>query len=358
MQYPGMGIWIEGEWWSRDKILTSDISSLPSYFFDREVILFLKNWFDDSAEFPGFTSGSTGTPKLIRLVKEYCWASALSTLSYFKIKPKTNALLSMPARFIAGRMMIVRAIAGELNLKMISPSSVPDIPGTLLSLAAFTPHQFGNLLNEPEKNKGGQIELILLGGAPVSADLIQKMEEVGIKSRVFETFGMTETYSHIAIKSLYPEKKSFFEAVPNVRFDQEDGQLIIHAPHIGREYLKTNDMVELISDQKFKWMGRADFVVNSGGIKLFPEKIENKLSGFIEEVFFSYGVPDKALGQRLILVVEEGGIQDEDEIWKIADTRLEKYEKPKEVFFVREIQYTSSGKIDRSQTLLKNHYFA
>jgi O-succinylbenzoic acid--CoA ligase len=48
--------------------------------------------------------------------------------------------------------------------------------------------------------------------------------------------------------------------------------LVIDAPLISNEQICTNDIVELVGENQFVFLGRMDNIINSGGIKLIPEK--------------------------------------------------------------------------------------
>ena len=86
---------------------------------------FLIEWFSDSPTVNLHTSGSTGKPKLIVAEKSRMIASARMTLDYLKLKNGDTALLCLSVNYIAGKMMIVRAIVGGLNLLIGDVSSNP-----------------------------------------------------------------------------------------------------------------------------------------------------------------------------------------------------------------------------------------
>jgi len=314
---------------------------------------FLNSWFDGENFIPAFTSGSTGKPKKIKLIKEYARHSALATLNILDLKKGDSSLLSMPANYIAGRMMLVRAIVGQLNLIPVLPSSAPSIPDRTIDLAAFTPHQFRGIIESENNGHYRRIKNILLGGSPVPEELIDGLEK--FPGRIFETFGMTETYSHIALRMRYPVKEEYFQAVGPVSFSLENERLVIHAPHLGIEALNTNDLVELDGTRRFRWLGRSDYVINSGGIKLHPEIIEAKLATVLKSPFFITGKPDKIYGQKVVLVVERSEkASTEDQLINEINQILSKYEKPKSIIWVDYMVMTTTGKINRNATI--NHF--
>jgi acyl-coenzyme A synthetase/AMP-(fatty) acid ligase len=174
--------------------------------------------------------------------------------------------------------------------------------------------------------KQAMVNSAILGGAKLSDTLAHQLQYCN--AAVYETYGMTETITHIAAKRIGTD---CFETLPNVSIAKDDrGCLIIQAPNIVSSTIVTNDLVEIISDNQFKWLGRFDNVINSGGIKYFPEQIEAKLALKINQRFFIAGLPDDNLGQRIALFIEGEKFPLEASIFN----ELEKFERPKEIHFI------------------------
>ena len=313
---------------------------------------FILDWLSSSTTLIVNTSGSTGAPKAIRINKEHMINSALATGSFFGLESGSTALLCLPADFIAGKMMLVRAMVLGLRLTCVAPTSNPlEDMQVSYDFAAMVPLQLRNSI----KHIGG-IHTLIVGGAPFSEDLKSQVSQ--IRTKVFETYGMTETITHIAVKQVNhlefaeKEQENLFKAVPNVKLSIDSREcLIIDAPKVSDNLIVTNDIVTLVSNSQFKWLGRFDTIINSGGIKLIPEQIEALLSHLISQRFFVAGVPDKILGQKLVLLVEgELAVTNLQE--QIASlTTLSKYQIPKNIFLVSKFLNTKNGKIDRFKTL-------
>ena len=317
----------------------------------KELMYFIIDWLSDSEIIDAQTSGSTGKPKKIKLSKKQMEASAQTTLDFFDLKAGDKALLCLPIKYIAAKMMMVRAFTGKLDLYCIPPSLNPVSEWTpLLDFAAFTPAQLSELL----KTESGvsfvkKIKKIILGGGPVPADLEQKTQMLDI--HIWHTYGMTETMSHIALRKINGQNKSdYFYPLPDVQLAENDsGCLIITAPYLGVYALETNDLVELQENGSFKILGRKDNVVNSGGVKLFPEQIEQKLSGLIKEPFYVGAVADDQLGEKLTLFVESEcrGEGEKDALEKLLKEKLSGLEIPRKIIFKKQFLRTESGKIIR-----------
>ncbi len=321
--------------------------------FERAMGDFFLNWLDESLTIAVTTSGSTGIPKSILLQKQQMVNSALATGKYFDLKEEDTALLCLPAEYIAGKMMLVRAMVLGLELDYVEPASNPlTAVSKSYDFAAMVPLQVENAVAKIE-----QIKTLLIGGAAVSIKLKEKLREK--RTVVFETYGMTETITHVAARKINPSMllssqgdTNNFTALPDVLFSTDDRAcLVIAAAKVSDHSIVTNDVVHLISKTEFEWLGRYDNVINSGGVKLFPEQIETKLVPILNRRFFIAGVPDEKLGQKVVLVVE-GAIDSEKLMQSIGEEEcLERFEIPKNVYVIPKFVETETGKIRRTENL-------
>lgn len=308
--------------------------------FEEDLGNLILQWFDENDFVLLTTSGTTGAPKEIELNKEHMIASAKATAAFFEVFEKTKALLCLPTRYIAGKMMFVRALILGWELDFVEPTSSPlDGITKDYDFCAMVPLQVENSLDNLHR-----IEKIIVGGARISSQLHNKLE--GIDTSIYETYGMTETITHIAVKKL---GEVTFTVLPHVSISADSrGCLLITAPEITDEPVQTNDIVDIIDDKHFVWKGRIDNVVNSGGVKLFPEQIEERLAHYIPYRFFIIGKEDEVLGEKVVLVIESAPYTLKDEVFE----SLSKYEKPKEIQFVPEFEETPTGKILRRKILV------
>lgn len=310
--------------------------------YERAVGDFILYWFDQNDFIEMQTSGTTGQPKIIRVGKQSMVNSALATGSFFELEAGIKVLHCLPTQFVAGKMMLVRAFLLGWDMDLVAPVSNPlQRTGTKYDFAAMVPLQA-----EKSIDKLSQIAKLILGGAKVSQSLSQQLLE--IPTQIYETYGMTETITHIAAKRVGEEA---FTLLPDVAISLDDRHcLVIDAHRVSPEPIVTNDVVEIVSDSQFIWRGRHDNVINSGGVKLFPEQIEEKLSGSIGRRFFVKGVPDETLGEKLVLVIEGDKYDVDREIF----AALGKFEKPKEIEFVAEFDETGTGKIVRGKNFIES----
>lgn len=330
-----------------------NINSLsPATEFEKKIIDFLEEWFSDAETVQVQTSGSTGTPKVFDIEKRKMIASAEMTCNFLDLVEGDSALICLPIEYISGKMMVVRSIARKLKLIVANPTTKPlsDIDYKV-DFCAMTPLQVENSLD-----KIYLIKNLIIGGAAVSEGLKKKIfqisDELQDSQRIFETYGMSETLSHIALKQIFPDPEDFFATFENVEIStDESGCLKIFAPHLSAEVLQTNDLVEIKNGNQFRFLGRIDNVINSGGAKIFPEQLEALVKKEIScEVVFM-GLEDDTLGQKLVLVIE--GQKSQEIIDNILTLPFEKsFHKPKEIIFKEKIPRTPNGKINRIE--LKN----
>lgn len=312
--------------------------------FEVSMAKFLEEWLNFKDYVWVKTSGSTGKPKRIKLAKEKMVESAKATGAYFKVGEGTKALLCLSSDFIAGKMMLVRAMVLGWDIHVVAPEKDALVQyDNPYDFVALVPYQLYHSIDALDK-----VKKLIVGGGVLSRQLEDLLAELPVEA--FATYGMTETITHVAARRINGFAKSeVYHALPDVNFSTDErGCLVIHAPKFSDHDIITNDRVELITRISFKWLGREDFVVNSGGLKLQPELIERKLQPYLNIPFVITSEPDKALGEKLILVVQKTDV-DPDIDYKSIFTHLPGTERPKKVYTLSSFPYTETGKVKRAQ---------
>lgn len=306
---------------------------------------FIEEWHDGSKDYiMARTSGSTGKPKNIRLLKSDMETSARATCRYFGIN--SNSILACPLspEYIAGKMMIVRAMVSGARLVVESPSNSPLRQWRYgrPDLTAVVPSQIDGLL----ENTGGELGSVIVGGSPVTDS--QERVMVGSGVDFYATYGMTETCSHVALRKAGESK---FEALPGFRFTTDQrGCLVIKSETMSFGHLITNDIVTLHDDCHFQWKGRFDNVIISGGIKLFPEEIEREIAPFvIGHDFFITSRPSDRWGEELVMIIE-GDRLDTEALDRELSLNIDHKHKPKAYILKKSLQRTETGKLLRRLT--------
>lgn len=312
-----------------------------------ETHAFIEEWFDCREYVTAHTSGSTGAPKEIRLLKRDMIASARATNAFFGICRSSVVGLPLSAGYIAGKMMIVRSIVAGCKIHVANPGLNPlggFAKDLRFDLLAIVPGQIEGLLAAPDA--AGRVDVVIVGGAPMSSAQESALAVSGI--RAYATYGMTETCSHVALRKIGEE--DFFTALPGISFDTDSrGCLVINAPGFSFGRITTNDCVALLSPSRFRWLGRADNVINSGGIKVHPEELEQTLAPFLgDRAFFVTSRNSDRWGSEIILCVEGHGFN-QDAFFAGVAKLLPRKLMPKEVVEIDCFKRTSSGKIIRER---------
>lgn len=329
--------------------------------FEESTLKFCQEWLNGRAHFEIQTSGSTGTPKKISFTRQQLEASAKLTEAALDLKRGFNALVCLDTKYIAGQMMLVRSFVTGMNIIAVEPSANPyeSLSGEIqIDFVALVPYQIQAILKSKNRERFNSTKKIIIGGAALLPDLISQLQNYSCT--FYATYGMTETISHIALQKLNgSDKQSQFRPLPTIRVEKDDrGCLVINAPHASTEKIITNDLVELNDDQSFKILGRWDNVINTGGVKISSEPLEEKIKLIFNALqlnnrFFIAGVADEKLGSKIVLVIEGESFSEQQlsSIQNQLKISLAKYEIPKELKFVASFIETDTQKVNRKKTL-------
>lgn len=318
----------------------------PEYL--QEIENFIAEWGSSSDFITVNTSGSTGIPKTIHLKKKLVRASAIATGKFFDFQAGQSVLLNLSPHYIAGKLMIVRALIHDMRIVLAPLGKNPLLQFDLdeIDFGAFVPYQIHAILaNSVSKKNYERIKNVIIGGAPLALEWKEKLRLLSNSS--YTTFGMTETITHFALQHI-SKKEDFFTCLPGFRIEKDDrGCLILQENEI-TDRLVTNDLIELPNDHQFKWLGRLDFVINSGGVKISPEQVEFKLAHlFQSQAYFIHGRASAIFGQEVVLYIEGEESSNAPILQVDLSTILSPYERPKAIVFVPVFERTSTGKILR-----------
>ena len=342
---------------------------VPQTPYEAEALDFCRAWLEGQTEFVLHTSGSTGIPKAISLTRPQMAASAHLTGQTLGLVAGDTALVCLNVRYVAGVMMLVRGLELGLPMTIIEPAGNPlarfDPAQTRFQFMALVPLQLQTILEQtlnalPILNDA---KAILIGGAATSPALEQALQV--IDAPVFATYGMTETVSHIALRRLNgPTRSDLFYALNGVELGTDERNCLhITSAATNGVRVQTNDVVELIATPdpgpvQFRLLGRADRIINSGGVKIQPERVERLIEDALAAEnrparLFVAGLPDDRLGQQIVVFIENRTL--EPEVWKQLQGAIRQqigpYAVPKAVIRVDEFAETPTGKVDRAQTI-------
>lgn len=338
--------------------IPSGIQNLPREHPEHELFCRIwENWFSSEPLLPFTTSGSSGDPKEYHFNRNQVYTSAQLTASWLQESPPLNWLLCLPVSFVAGRMVIYRALISKTPLEVLIPKAQP-IVGTLLSNAvSLTPAMLTEALkSKTAANSLSNFKHILIGGGQLNTDLEIALNNWSpLLPQIWHTYGMTETLTHVGARQVYPKKESLFKPIhSSIQWHMNAQGLEIVHPKLQKEPIQTTDAGEISRDGKFLWTGRMDFMLKVGGKKVWPEVLEQKLKhGYKRPLpnFYFTGTSHETLGQCLVLVFHE-----KPEDWDSLIAHLENWhgsERPRH-YTIQPLDFdTSKGKIKRRKNVLK-----
>ena len=349
------GIIIQNTFFSFEEIKKSIPSGMDSYFHD--TLEFCHNWLNGMDRIEIRTSGSTGEPKPIFLSKSQIMASVKGSQKALGLKVGMRCLICINTNYIGGKMMLIRSMEIGMQATLVSPSSLPLSDSTQeFDFFSFAPLQMENLLEQGYSNVLNNSKVIIIGGGTISNRLEKQVKE--ISSPCFHTYGMTETVSHIALRRLNGDHKSAnFSALEGIQLRTDDRECLeIYGEVTGNQWIRTTDVVELISKREFIYKGRIDDVINSGGIKIHLHNLENEIASIlsnkgIQNQFFLSSEKDEKLGERLILILEAKEVP--DDLSGILKDQLPDYHAPLKIYSIEEFSLTETGKIRKQEVLRK-----
>lgn len=336
---------------------------LASYFV--ETLIFCQNWLNGQEIFELQTSGSTGKPKKITIQRFQMQASARATIKKLDLSQNLKALVCINTNYIGGKMMLVRGLETNWEVVIVEPTRNPletswtHFEEETFDFTALVPLQLQTMLdseNEKVFSILDKMQAIIVGGAKVSESL--KAKSKALKNvRIYSTYGMTETVSHIALQKVNTEiKEDYFELLPDVEVDVNNKNCLqIKATVTQNKWIQTNDLVEILDTKRFKLLGRIDNVMNSGGVKVQAEKVEQAVEKVLIELeadirFFVAGLPNEELGEQITLFLETNSIEEKPFLLKLKNY-LSPYELPKKIACIASFLETESGKIDKKAIL-------
>lgn len=322
---------------------------------------FLRLWDDDDLTHLNVsTSGSTGKPKTIRLPKTLMKESALRTIRFFNLNDASRLHSCISPDYIGGKMMAVRARCCHAHFSWESPSNRPTLGTNTLNvqpsrydLVSVVPSQMWHILNIP----GASQSRYLVGGSAIPESLRHEIIRKGFDC--WESYGMTETSSHIAVRKI-DRISSPFHPLPGIRISKSSNDTLVISLGYDYEDIMTNDIVNIHPSGDFEILGRLDNVIVSGGLKVFPEETERILAPFLTEhsieTFLITSEKDDKWGERILLLIEQNDeISNQSDFAPIFEKILQRakqstdsFRLPKSFRIIDHLPRTQNGKLKRT----------
>lgn len=312
--------------------------------------VFNSEWDSGKQEFSIQTSGSTGQPKTIVLHRQWMTWSAEQTAQFLNPTTHDTILCCLPINKVGGLMQLVRAKVWGVGIKVIEPSANPLLLPSNCNIISLTPYQLHHVLsNEISIKNLSQFREVLIGGSDIADSVVRKINSLPFENTIFRhSYGMTETYSHIALRTLNGKNKSdWFTLFSDLKITQNENHCgVINLPFFNTPII-TTDIIELLPNTQFKIIGRADNIINTGGVKIQPELIEKAIREHlnIDDNFYINSMPDNILGQKIVLIAEKSFNYNLTDLLFIKEKYP--YAMPKEIIFVNKLERNEGGKVLR-----------
>jgi o-succinylbenzoate---CoA ligase len=306
------------------------------------------------------TTGSTGTPKIVLHTARSLRASIEATAEV--TGGHGQWLLCLGINHIAGIQVVLRsAVAGiePVTSSIGGPTFADDFAQAAGRLNAsrryvsMVPTQLQRLIASPRSLDALRgFDAILLGGAAADPGLLARARTDGV--RVVTTYGMSETAGGCVYDGV---------PLPGVEIGTTDGVVTLTGdvvaagyrdrvepyPFAGRTFT-TSDLGE-VTDGRLRIIGRADDMINTGGKKVSPLRVEQALRTLesIDDAIV-VGVPDAEWGSRTVALISGAGSAPEA-VRDALRSKLAAHELPTRVIRVTTLPYKGIGKPDRAEAL-------
>jgi O-succinylbenzoic acid--CoA ligase len=320
------------------------------------------------------TGGSTETSRFAR----HTWSTmsaAVAGLQGVLGSEPIHSWCCLPIWHVAGWMQVVRAIQTNGDVvfgdyrDLADPQKDINLNGRLISLV---PTQLNRLISSDiATSRLRASRLILLGGAPLPEELAELVRSVSLP--VAPTYGMTESAG--ALTLLAPDRflageNNVGKVLPHatLRRDDETGTLSIRAKSmcVGYEnrdffscdWFDTSDLAEQNPDGNWRILGRLDRIVNTGGEKVNPLRVENAIREItITGSCLTLGIPDPDWGERLVAFCTPLNT-DVLQLEKALQQKLTGATMPKQIVPVNELPINEMGKPDlmKAVEILREKY--
>lgn len=354
-------LFLNNKKYTYDEIATGVFDQNLLSDFEKNTLNFCREWLNGTEEFELKTSGSTGLPKKITVYRSQMRESSRLTTSKLGLIPGDSAFICLDTNYIGGKMMLVRGFEQKMKMVIVSPTSDPfaGMEEKHFDFTALIPMQMQKLLQSSiaKIDVLNRMKAVIIGGGAINPRLEEAIQNV--KSPVYATYGMTETVSHIALRKINrPDKMDYFEIFKELKIDQDErGCLTVFGELTNNKLIKTNDLVDIIDDRKIRWLGRVDNVINSGGVKVHIEQLENRIERLNIDIlngrrFIVVGKKDVLLGDRVTLLIEGKPFQENEERLLLGELKqlMPAYHYPKEIFYLQQFIETDTGKVNRNLT--------
>lgn len=340
-----------------------------------------------------FTGGTTGVPKMVPWTRHNLARSVAAIIAGYGLGPRDATVAVMPLYHghgllaaLLGTLVSGGAVLLPARGKFSAHTFWDDIEavGATWYTAVPTIHQI--LLERARTEQPGgthALRFIRSCSAPLTAETAQALHDT-FSAPVVCAFGMTESTHQVATTAIGGAGSSENPGAtpglvgrstgPEIRIVGPDGQKLpaetvgevwLHGPTVVRGYLgdpsitaanftqgwlHTGDLGTLSPAGDLVIRGRIKELINRGGEKISPERVEGVLATHPDVLEAGvFGMPDKLYGETVaaVIVARGSAAPAADELAAFCRDRLAPFEVPAEFQQAGELPHTAKGSLDR-----------
>ncbi len=338
-----------------------------------------------------FTGGTTGMPKMVPWTHANIASSVRAIIAAYQLGPQDATVAVMPlyhGHGLVAALLSTLTSGGTVLLPARGKFSAHtfwddiDAVGATWYTAVPTIHQILLECTETERPNSGRTALRFIRScsAPLTTETAQALQDTFGATMVC-AFGMTEGTHQVATTGIdqneNPAETNGLvgpSTSPQIRIAGPDGQSLpaetvgevwLRGPTVVRGYLgdpditaanftdgwlRTGDLGSLSATGDLSIRGRIKELINRGGEKISPERVEGVLTSHpaVLEVAV-FGLPDKMYGETVaaVIVARESTPPSPEELTEFCRERLAPYEVPATFLATGELPHTAKGSLDR-----------
>ena len=309
------------------------------------------------------TSGTTGEPKwfshsLLSLITSTKYSQQLQFLCW--------ALLYQPFRF-AGLQVVLQALLSGADLVDVADYEPLDQMTLLkqgeVTAVSATPSLWRQLLMTGQLSEL-TLNHITLGGEIADQSVLDKLKRVFPTAKLRHIYASTEAGVGFIVsdgRAGFPAKWLEDQTLAVALKVSDKQHLLVKPSHQVCQtllqhtdiqgYVDTLDTVQIIDDRVF-FLGRATGMINVGGSKVHPEKVEQILLQCPDISQAKVYAKKSALMGELVVAdvtIIDTAIEQEVklQVLKMCKNQLQRYEIPTKISIVNNIAHDPSGKLNR-----------